>query len=48
MFLSINIGKFHWYLGVVNATKREIHVLDSFGEELSDHRDLKTTIGLND
>ena len=48
VFLPINIEKFHWYLAVVNAKKCEIHVLDSFGRELSDRRDLKTTVGTND
>ncbi|KAE8781745.1 hypothetical protein D1007_44945 [Hordeum vulgare] len=35
VFLPINIRKCHWYLSVLNAKKREIHVLDSLGIGMS-------------
>nr|TKV99601.1 hypothetical protein SEVIR_8G054500v2 [Setaria viridis] len=31
LFLPINIKDTHWYLAVVNARRRKIHVLDSYG-----------------
>ncbi|KXG38468.1 hypothetical protein SORBI_3001G239700, partial [Sorghum bicolor] len=43
VFLPINITKFHWYLAVVNASEGEIHVLDSFGENMTNWTDLKYT-----
>ncbi|KAG0516740.1 hypothetical protein BDA96_09G029400, partial [Sorghum bicolor] len=36
VFLPINIPLCHWYLAVVNALKREIQVLDSFGMQVMD------------
>jgi len=44
VFLPINITKFHWYLAVVNASEGEIHVLDSFGENMTNWTDLKYTV----
>jgi len=44
VFLPINITKFHWYLAVVNALEGEIHVLDSFGENMTNWTDLKYTL----
>ncbi|OQU91796.1 hypothetical protein SORBI_3001G250800, partial [Sorghum bicolor] len=44
VFLPINITKFHWYLAVVNASEGEIHVLDSFGENMTNWTDLKYTL----
>lgn len=44
LFLPINIKDCHWYLAVVNAKVCEIHVLDSFGLELLDRRDLTFTV----
>ncbi|KAL6888444.1 hypothetical protein ACP4OV_009470 [Aristida adscensionis] len=41
IFLPINIKNFHWYLAVVDARKREIHVLDSMGK--MDRTDLNLT-----
>lgn len=31
VFFPINVAKDHWYLVVVNATKRAVQVLDSMG-----------------
>ncbi|KAL6845513.1 hypothetical protein ACP4OV_025008 [Aristida adscensionis] len=42
IFLPINIKNFHWYVVVVDARKREIHVLDSIGK--MDRADLNLTV----
>ncbi|XP_066396983.1 uncharacterized protein [Miscanthus floridulus] len=44
VFLPINIEKFHWYLGVVNASLGQIHVLDSFGDNMTNFEDLWYTL----
>jgi Ulp1 family protease len=31
IFVPINIQETHWYLGVINAKKRQIQILDSTG-----------------
>uniref|UniRef100_K3YC76 Ubiquitin-like protease family profile domain-containing protein n=1 Tax=Setaria italica TaxID=4555 RepID=K3YC76_SETIT len=43
LFLPININDTHWYLVVVNARRRKIHVLDSYGT-LFGRRDLENTL----
>ncbi|TVU26466.1 hypothetical protein EJB05_29014, partial [Eragrostis curvula] len=43
VFLPINIDNQHWYLAVINAKKRKIHVLDSLCWTHS-RDDLKTTL----
>uniref|UniRef100_K3ZEW0 Ubiquitin-like protease family profile domain-containing protein n=1 Tax=Setaria italica TaxID=4555 RepID=K3ZEW0_SETIT len=43
LFLPINIKDTHWYLAVVNARRRKIHVLDSF-RTLFGLKDLKNTL----
>ena len=40
VFLPINIEKYHWYLAVVNASEGQIHVLDSFRENMLQWQDL--------
>eukprot|EP00267_Zea_mays_P056313 XP_023156349.1 uncharacterized protein LOC103632134 [Zea mays] len=40
----MNIEDFHWYLAVLNAKKSEVHVLDSMGQQITDRRDLYTTL----
>ncbi|AQK45046.1 hypothetical protein ZEAMMB73_Zm00001d025927 [Zea mays] len=44
VFLPMNIEDFHWYLAVLNAKKSEVHVLDSMGQQITDRRDLYTTL----
>ncbi|ONM53415.1 hypothetical protein ZEAMMB73_Zm00001d019619 [Zea mays] len=44
VFLPMNIENFHWYLAVLNAKKSEVHVLDSMGQQITDRRDLYTTL----
>ena len=44
VFISINIENCHWYLAVLNAKKSEVHVLDSMGQQITDRRDLYTTV----
>ncbi|XP_066382725.1 putative ubiquitin-like-specific protease 1B [Miscanthus floridulus] len=44
VFLPINIVKFHWYVAIVNASIGEIHVLDSFGDQMSNFQDLEYTL----
>ena len=46
VFLPINIVKFHWYVAIVNASIGEIHVLDSFGDQMSNFQDLEYTVWL--
>jgi hypothetical protein len=48
VFLPINIEKYHWYLAVVNASEGQIHVLDSFGENMTNWKDLDCVVWLND
>ena len=44
VFLPINIEKYHWYLAVVNASEGQIHVLDSFEENMLQWQDLDYTV----
>jgi Ulp1 family protease len=44
VFIPINIENFHWYLAIVNAKKNEVHILDSMGPQITDRRDLYTTV----
>ena len=44
VFIPMNIENFHWYLAVLNAKKSEVHVLDSMGQQITDRRDLHTTV----
>lgn len=44
VFIPMNIENFHWYLAVLNAKKSEVHVLDSMGQQITDRRDLYTTV----
>ncbi|AQK72061.1 hypothetical protein ZEAMMB73_Zm00001d016968 [Zea mays] len=44
VFIPMNIENFHWYLAVLNAKKSEVHVLDSMGQQITDRRDLYTTL----
>ncbi|AQK43856.1 hypothetical protein ZEAMMB73_Zm00001d025501 [Zea mays] len=44
VFIPMNIENFHWYLAVLNAKKNEVHVLDSMGQQITDRRDLYTTL----
>ena len=44
VFLPINIEKYHWYLAIVNASEGQIHVLDSFGENMLQWQDLDYTV----
>ncbi|TVU41224.1 hypothetical protein EJB05_14725, partial [Eragrostis curvula] len=46
VFLPINIEEKHWYVGVVNARKHEIQVLDSLNYELGDDDLVRTLKGL--
>jgi Ulp1 family protease len=32
VFIPVNIKDYHWYLMVINAPRREIQFLDSFGD----------------
>ncbi|AQK99366.1 hypothetical protein ZEAMMB73_Zm00001d012343, partial [Zea mays] len=44
VFIPMNIENFHWYMAVLNAKKSEVHVLDSMGQQITDRRDLYTTL----
>ena len=44
VFLPINIEKYHWYLAVVNASEGQMHVLDSFRENMLQWQDLDYTV----
>ncbi|AQK79502.1 hypothetical protein ZEAMMB73_Zm00001d035705 [Zea mays] len=44
VFIPMNIENFHWYLAVLIAKKSEVHVLDSMGQQITDRRDLYTTL----
>ena len=46
VFLPINIVMFHWYVVIVNTSIGEIHVLDSFGDQMSNFQDLEYTVWL--
>ncbi|AQK90529.1 hypothetical protein ZEAMMB73_Zm00001d008728 [Zea mays] len=47
VFIPINIENFHWYLAIVNAKKNEVHILDSMGPQITDRRDLYTTVNID-
>jgi Ulp1 family protease len=44
VFIPINIENFQWYLAVVNAKKSELHELDSMGPQITNCRDIYTTV----
>ena len=46
VLIPINIEKYHWYLDVINANKRQIQVLDSVGLMCRDDLTLAVSINL--